>query len=66
MVCIKNAWVPKGKAYLEMARSDTEAPPCADSVGVDQCLSDRGHCNQYTKAGQEMDKVCPETCGKRT
>ena len=63
MVCLKNSWVPKGKSYLAMTRSDPGGPPCADSVGVDQCLADRGHCNQYTSAGKDMEQVCPGTCG---
>jgi len=35
--------------------------PCTDAANA-TCSADRGHCNQYTVKGEEMDRVCPGTC----
>ena len=67
MECVDKSWVPRGKAIETKENSRKKnpgAPPCEDSVSVDQCQADRGHCNQFTEAGQEMQRVCPGTCGK--
>jgi len=65
MECVDKSWVPRGKAIETKEKSRKKnpgAPPCEDSVSADQCQADRGHCNQFTEAGQEMDRVCPGTC----
>merc|ERR1719370_2579085 len=64
MKCNANKkWVAKVKEEKEKNnRAQPGAPPCEDSVSADQCQADRGHCNQYTEAGQKMDVTCPGTC----
>merc|ERR1719309_1766844 len=58
MLCDDNGkWVP-----IEKGRAKPGAPPCEDSISADQCEADRGHCSQYTEAGQKMDVTCPGTC----
>ena len=40
--------------------------PCTDDPSLSAngtCSADRGHCQQYTDAGADMDRDCPETCG---
>ena len=67
MKCVDKSWVPGGKAIENKGNSRKKnpgAPPCEDSVSADQCQADRGHCNQFTEAGQEMERVCSGTCGK--
>ena len=64
MVCTKNnIWEPTGKA-MKRDRARPGARPCEDSIEEDVCLVDRGHCQQYTKKGQDMDRICPGTCCK--
>jgi len=59
MLCTADdTWEPK-----EKRRAMPGAPPCEDSVSADQCQANRGHCNQYTEAGQNMEVTCPGTCG---
>ena len=61
----KGEWGPKVKQEKDKNnRAQPGAPPCEDSLSADQCQADRGHCNQYTEAGQKMDVTCPGTCGK--
>merc|ERR1719489_272955 len=58
MLCdVNNNWVP-----IVKGRAKPGAPPCEDSISADQCEADRGHCSQYTEAGQKMDVTCPGTC----
>merc|ERR1719153_1471168 len=58
MLCDANGkWVP-----IEKGRAKPGAPPCEDSISADQCEADRGHCSQYTEAGQKMEVTCPGTC----
>jgi len=58
MGCRKGVWkVSK--------RSKPNGPPCTDDPSLSAngtCAADRGHCQQYTNAGVDMDRVCPETC----
>jgi len=61
MVCKgDNTWIPKGKKVRSGKKPG--GPPCQDSASPDQCQADRGHCNQFTEAGSEMERVCPGTC----
>jgi len=57
-----NSWVPRGKNLRDRSGKKPGGPPCQDSASQDQCLADRGHCNQFTEAGSEMERVCPGTC----
>merc|ERR1712025_1142361 len=60
-----NSWVPRGKKVeneKERSGKKPAGPPCQDSASPDQCQADRGHCNQFTEAGSEMERVCPGTC----
>jgi len=59
MVCTdRNTWEPREGGKRN--RVNPGGPPCQDSV--DTCQADRGHCNQYTERGAEMERVCPGTC----
>eukprot|EP00091_Calanus_sinicus_P003600 TRINITY_DN13773_c0_g1_i1.p1 TRINITY_DN13773_c0_g1~~TRINITY_DN13773_c0_g1_i1.p1 ORF type:complete len:139 (-),score=5.02 TRINITY_DN13773_c0_g1_i1:48-464(-) len=58
MRCRKGVWrVSK--------RSQPKGPPCSDDPSLSAngtCLAERGHCQQFTVAGADMDRDCPETC----
>jgi len=61
MKCKKGVWKPQEK------RAGPGAPPCVDNpvlVENGSCLDNakKGHCNQFTVKGQEMDRDCPGTC----
>ena len=61
MKCTANkTWEPVERGN----RALPGGPACKDSVSVDQCREDRGHCNQFTEAGQRMEVKCRGTCGK--
>ena len=62
MVCKNESWVP-----MKKRRSAGQMGlPCQDdlSVGSAQCSADRGHCNQFTVKGTEMNRDCAGTCGQ--
>ena len=58
MRCINGDWMPIRR------RNAPVGPPCEDmSNNNSTCAARRGHCNQYTTAGQLMDQECAGTCG---
>ena len=64
MKCKHGVWVPQEK------RAGPGAPPCVDNPALmanGSCSANakEGHCNQYTVKGQEIDRDCPGTCGKK-
>ena len=60
-----NIWVPIMKKQKKMNRATVATIPCEDSVDDDdRCMADRGHCHQFTIAGEKMDRVCSGTCGR--
>ena len=59
MQCRKGIWKMSQK-------SKPKGPPCTDDPSLSAngtCSADQGHCSQYTDAGADMDRDCPETCG---
>jgi len=65
MVCNGGTWEPKepkGRAKFPVNRANPGGPPCTDTAAADQCEADRGHCNQFTEAGANMERVCQGTC----
>ena len=64
MKCKHGVWVPQEK------RAGPGAPPCVDNPALmanGSCSANakEGHCNQYTVKGQEIERDCPGTCGKK-
>jgi len=55
-----NTW--EAEIKRNSRKKNPGAPPCEDSASADQCQADRGHCNQFTEAGQELERTCPGTC----
>merc|ERR1711915_150659 len=57
MRCINGDWMPIRRRNVPVG------PPCEDmSNNNSTCAARRGHCNQYTTAGQLMDQECAGTC----
>jgi len=52
----KKKWIPASKK-----RASPGGAPCMDAAKA-TCSADRGHCNQYTEMGEEMERICPGTC----
>jgi len=46
-------------------KSALASKPCEDNAELSAngtCSADRGHCQQFTQKGSEMDRSCPGTC----
>ena len=60
MVCHEGSW----KAVQKDKRGKSKAAPCTDAKTEDWCLAEKGHCNQFTDKGMEMERDCSGTCGQ--
>ena len=62
-LCEKNGkWVHEVFNQKKTRAGVPGGAQCTDAANT-TCFADRGHCNQYTIKGEEMDRVCPGTCG---